>query len=109
MNNSGVQQKWARELIVKLDLKGNEAILDIGCGDGKITAEIAERLPDGYITGVDKSRDMIETARESFPKKKYNNLDFKKCDAEKLEFTEEFDIVFSNATLHWIKEHIPVL
>jgi len=49
--NSAVQQSWARELIAKLNLRGDEHILDVGCGDGKVTAEIARALPDGSATG----------------------------------------------------------
>jgi len=107
--HSSAQQKWARELISKLELKGNEKVLDIGCGDGKNTAEIASKLPNGSIVEVDISKEMIELAIESFPHKTYKNMKFKLCDASKLNFEEEFDIIFSNATLHWIIDHLPVL
>ena len=49
------QQKWARELIQKISLKGTEKILDLGCGDGKVTAEISKIVSEGSIIGVDKS------------------------------------------------------
>ena len=49
--NSVVQQTWARELIAKFNLRGDEHILDVGCGDGKVTAEIARALPRGSVTG----------------------------------------------------------
>jgi len=104
-NNSRPQQDWARELIAKLDLKGNERVLDIGCGDGKITAEIAQILKEGSVTGVDSSKEMIDLAIENFPGNTYKNLSFIMCDAKKLNFDNEFDIVFSNATFHWIKNH----
>jgi trans-aconitate methyltransferase len=58
--SSGVQQQWARELISKLGLKGNERLLDIGSGDGKVTAEIAGCLPNGSVIGIDSSEAMIE-------------------------------------------------
>lgn len=108
-DNSSAQQKWARELIAKMELKGNEAVLDIGCGDGKITAEISKRLPHGSIIGVDNSKEMIDLSNKNYPHNKYKNVSFKLCDAKKLIFNNEFDIVFSNATLHWIKDHVPVL
>jgi trans-aconitate methyltransferase len=108
-DNSAVQQKWARELITKIRLKGNETVLDIGCGDGKITAEIAKKLPDGSIIGVDNSREMIDSANKNFPQETYKNVLFKLCDAKKLNFNNEFDIIFSNATLHWVENHILVL
>ena len=52
-SNSVVQQSWARELIARLALRGDEKILDVGCGDGKVTAEIARAVPDGSVTGAD--------------------------------------------------------
>lgn len=107
--HSSAQQVWAKELIAKLQLKGSESILDIGCGDGKMTVEIAAQLPEGDVLGVDSSPDMIALARKKFPQSKYSNLSFKLADANHLPFAEQFDIVFSNAALHWIKDHGPVI
>ncbi len=107
--HSGAQQEWARELISKLKLHGYESVLDIGCGDGKITAEIARQLPDGKILGVDNSKDMIELAGKKFMPGKHPNLSFELADARQLPFRKEFDIIFSNAALHWIKDHRPVI
>jgi trans-aconitate 2-methyltransferase len=107
--HSRAQQAWARELIVKLNLRGDEHMLDVGCGDGKITAEIAGYLGNGSITGVDNSAAMIELAGQNFPHDKYPNISFLLMDANELLYTEKFDIVFSNAVLHWIHEHKPVL
>jgi trans-aconitate methyltransferase len=103
------QQKWARELITKLNLQGDEHILDIGCGDGKVTAEIAMNVPDGKVVGMDSSSSMIELAQNEFPQEKYENLSFKTGDARKFSFNERFDLIFSNATLHWVIDHQPVL
>ncbi len=107
--HSSAQQGWGRELISKLDLQGYEAVLDIGCGDGKITAEIAEHLPDGEILGVDSSADMLALARKEFPWAKYPNLSFQQLDARELACEAEFDVIFSNAALHWLQDHRPVL
>ena len=57
--NSAVQQTWARELIAQLNLRGSEHILDVGCGDGKVTAEIARAVPRGAAIGIDASPQMI--------------------------------------------------
>jgi len=65
--NSQNQLRWAQELIPKLKLIGNEALLDIGCGDGKITAEIAKCLPEGRAVGIDSSTQMINLAQSTFP------------------------------------------
>ena len=107
--NSANQTRWARELIPKLELKGNERLLDIGCGDGKITAELAKNLPRGEAVGIDSSQDMINLAKATFPQNTHPNLSFQKMDACKMEFEEHFDWAFSNAALHWIIDQHPVL
>lgn len=106
--HSSAQQAWARELIAKLGLKGHETVLDLGCGDGKVTAEIAGQLTDGEVLGVDSSADMIELALKAFSQQ-HTNLSFKLGDARRLAFEERFDVIFSNAALHWVKDHGPVL
>lgn len=99
------QQVWARELISKSQLKGTQSVLDLGCGDGKVTAELAAGLPAGKVTGVDYSPDMIATATETFPPSQYPNLSFAVMDATQIRFAGTFDLVFSNAALHWVKDH----
>jgi trans-aconitate methyltransferase len=107
--SSSEQQKWAQELILKLGLKGSERVLDIGCGDGKVTAELAKRLSSGSVLGIDNSEEQIRFAQKNFPSKKFPNISFKIMDARNLNFNGEFDVVFSNATLHWVTDHLPVL
>lgn len=107
--NSVVQQTWARELIAKLKLRGNEHILDVGCGDGKVTAEIACALPRGSATGVDASPQMIKYAQKTFPSKKFPNLEFHVMDARKIKFDRQFGFIFSNAALHWVDDHPAIL
>jgi len=107
--NSAVQQTWARELIARLKLRGDEHILDVGCGDGKITAEIAHAVPRGLATGVDASQEMIEFAQKAFPPGKKPNLEFRVVDARKIKYARRFDFVFSNAALHWVDDHQAIL
>lgn len=107
--NSTAQLGWARELIGKLGLAGNERVLDIGCGDGKVSAEIARIVSDGEVVGVDLSEDMVSLASASFSRTEWPNLRFARAHASDLHFRAEFDVVFSNATLHWVKDHRPVL
>jgi trans-aconitate methyltransferase len=97
------------ELIAKLVLQGNEIILDIGCGDGKITAEIANHVPNGLVLGIDSSQEMIGFAQTKFPTNNFPNLAFQYGDAAKLNFHNEFDVIASFACLHWISDHIAVL
>ncbi|HEY8097467.1 MAG TPA: class I SAM-dependent methyltransferase, partial [Methylobacter sp.] len=107
--NSQAQQKWARELIANLNLAGVEDILDLGCGDGKVTAEIAGLVGDGSVVGVDNSMQMIELAKEKYSQDQHPNLSFQVMDASDLSFEGCFDLVFSNAALHWVKNHKPVI
>ena len=107
--NSVVQQTWARELIAKLNLRGDESILDVGCGDGKVTAELARASPDGLVVGTDASPQMIAFAKRTFPAKKNPNLKFQVMDARKIKFARQFDVIFSNAALHWVDDHEKVL
>ena len=104
-----MQQTWARELIAKLNLHGDEHILDVGCGDGKVTAEIARALPRGSVTGADASPQMIEFAKKNFPTTGFPNLRFRVMDARKIKFDRQFDLVFSNAALHWVDNHQAIL
>ena len=106
---SAEQQNWGRELLDKLNLKGDEKVLDIGCGDGRLTAEIARRLPAGFALGVDNSGNMIAFARQRYKADAHPNLRFQVGDALSLPFRDEFDVVFSNAALHWVRGHLPVL
>jgi trans-aconitate methyltransferase len=103
--NSSVQQSWARELISKFDLCGDENILDVGCGDGKVTAEIANAVPRGSATGIDASAEMIGFAKKTFSAGKYSNLKFRVMDARKIKSDRRFDLIFSNAALHWVDDH----
>ncbi len=107
--NSANQYAWAKELIPKLKLQGDDVLLDIGCGDGKITAEIAKHLPNGKAVGVDSSPQMIKLAKTTFPSEEYTNLSFQVMDARHLTFQAEFDVAFSNAALHWILDQKTVL
>jgi trans-aconitate methyltransferase len=87
----------AKGLVDLLAPHAGERILDLGCGTGTLTAEIAKRGAE--ICGVDQSQEMISQARKKFP-----TLKFEVLDARELRFSAEFDAVFSNAVLHWIPE-----
>jgi trans-aconitate 2-methyltransferase len=107
--SSSAQFKWAMDLESKLEFRGDENVLDIGCGDGKITASIAARVPMGQVLGIDLSKEMIDFARSKYPKHDYQNLSFQQKNASHLDFENEFDVVVSFASLHWVKDQIPVL
>jgi trans-aconitate methyltransferase len=88
--------EFGRDVLTLLDPQPGERILDVGCGTGQLTAEIARA--GATPTGIDSSPDMIEQARGNFPDIRFEVHDV--CD---LPFQSEFDAVFSNAVLHWVK------
>lgn len=96
------QKAWGKRLIAELQFRGDEKILDLGCGDGVLAAELAKFVPDGFVLGIDASENMIETARKDHAGA---NVRFELFDINTIDFESEFDLVFSNATLHWIKDH----
>jgi trans-aconitate 2-methyltransferase len=101
---SGLQQEMAEEQLARLTLEGGERVLDVGCGDGKITAEIAAQVPRGSVLGVDPSRDMIAFASKRFGGTDHANLRFEVADARRLPYRNEFDLVVSFNALHWVPE-----
>ncbi len=101
---SSLQEAMAQEVIALLDLKNAGRILDVGCGDGKITAQIASRCPQGSVVGIDPSREMIGFAESHFGPATLPNLRFEVADARCLPFQNEFDLVVSFNALHWIPE-----
>jgi trans-aconitate methyltransferase len=100
------QKAWGKKLIAELQFEGGQKILDLGCGDGVLTAELAKFVPDGFVLGIDASESMIETARKDHAGA---NVRFELLDINAIDFESEFDLVFSNATLHWVKDHRKLL
>jgi trans-aconitate methyltransferase len=101
---SSLQAALAEEHLGRLALAGAERVLDIGCGDGKITAEIAALVPHGSVLGVDPSQDMIDFATRHFGTPTRPNLRFEVADVRRLTNREEFDRVVSFNALHWVPE-----
>jgi trans-aconitate 2-methyltransferase len=100
-SSSAPQREWGTKLISKLKLRGNEIILDLGCGNGLTTYELANKVPNGKVIGIDSSNSMIEIAKSH----KTDNMEFILMDMEFMDFENDFDVVFSNAALHWILNH----
>ena len=103
--NSSSQKHAAADLMKFVELKGHESILDVGCGDGKITAEIAAKVPKGSVIGLDISPSMITFAKTAFPKQSFPNLHFFIKDAQQINYAEKFDLIFSFTALQWIQDH----
>jgi trans-aconitate 2-methyltransferase len=90
-------------------LDGTERVLDIGCGDGKVTAEIARRLTRGSVLGIDPSTRMIAFAKTHWTGPDHRNLAFAVADAAALPYRAEFDLVVSFNALHWVRDQAAAL
>src|SRR3954469_22690664 len=101
---SALQQAMAAEVLALLDVKDAKSILDLGCGNGRITAEIASRVPEGRVVGVDASADMISLARQQYGPSVQPNLSFEVGDIRRIGYVEKFDLAVSFNALHWIPE-----
>ncbi|MBA2649653.1 MAG: class I SAM-dependent methyltransferase [Legionella sp.] len=99
-NSIKLQQTSAIELIDKLEFKPNCKILDVGCGDGKITVRIAEKFPGSVIIGTDLSEDMITLAKQDHAG--IDSVQFLVQNAEKSLYKKTFDWVFSFFCLQWV-------
>ncbi len=102
--HSDQQYSRASELLDPFHFDVSATVLDIGCGDGRITAEIANRVPQGKVIGIDASLNMIHLARESFPKAAFPNLEFHCIKAEEIPFVEQFDKIVCFNCLLWVRK-----
>lgn len=98
---SDPQVEWALEQLERLPLGGDEVVLDAGCGSGRITAELAKRVPHGRVYGVDAAPSMVEHTRDALG----DRATVLCQDLAELVLPEPVDAVFSNATFHWIHDH----
>ena len=94
-------QALGHEVLERLRLRGDETVLDAGCGSGRLTADLLDRLPRGRVYAVDGSPRMAELARERLG----NRATVWVSDLLELEAPEPVDVVFSAATFHWIADH----
>ena len=109
---SGLQAAMAEQVLVLLRgrLRGDERVLDLGCGNGKVTREVAALVPRGSVIGVDASAKMVEFAQGAASTDSgdrgaaHPNLRFEVRDARRLTFRHEFDLVVSFNALHWVPE-----
>ena len=97
---SGPQREWAPAVIDRLELRGDETVLDAGCGSGAVTRLLLDRLPYGRVIAVDVSPEMVAKARETLP-----DVDVRQAELQELELEAPVDAVFSNAVFHWVPDH----
>ncbi len=98
---SGPQLSWGMEVLERLELSGDEAALDAGCGSGRVTEELSKRLPTGRVIAVDGSAAMVAKARERLGAR----AEYLVADLAELQVEQPVDLVFSTATFHWIPDH----
>lgn len=98
---SGPMEALGLGVLARLELDGTETVLDAGCGSGRITATLIERLPYGHAIGVDESASMIAAARRRLG----DEADLRVADLLGLELEEPVDAILSTATFHWIADH----
>jgi trans-aconitate 2-methyltransferase len=118
---SGPMEELGREVLSRLHLGGDETVLDAGCGSGRITQALIERLPQGSVIAVDASPSMVASARERLSEYEVSRaagedpvglgtgsrgrVDIRVGDLLELDLGEQVDAVFSTATFHWISDH----
>lgn len=100
---SSPQTRWGAGLLERMALRGDEVAIDAGCGTGRVTALLLERLPEGTVLAVDGSEAMVEAAGRRFAGDP--RVSVERRDLTSLEVAETVDLVFSTATFHWIPDH----
>lgn len=99
------QVSWGKKVLSRLRLRGDEVVLDAGCGTGRLTAELAEALPHGRVVAIDLSQNMLKSAREHLGEAFRWHVNLVTCDLLRLPFKRVFNGIVSTAALHWVLDH----
>lgn len=102
---SGPQVSWGKKVVARLQLRGDETLLDAGCGTGRLTAELLHALPDGRVVALDVSRNMLHSARENLQPEFGERAQFVAADLPQIPFDNAFDGIVSTAAFHWVLDH----
>jgi trans-aconitate 2-methyltransferase len=98
---SGPMEALGQAVLGRVELAGEELVLDAGCGSGRVTETLIERLPRGRVIAVDQSSSMVAAARRRLGER----ADVRVCDLLELDLGERVDVILSTATFHWIGDH----
>jgi trans-aconitate 2-methyltransferase len=103
---SAPQFSWGKKVVERLSVRGDETVLDAGCGTGKLTRELLLLLPRGRVVALDLSRNMLSAARENLVPEFAGRAEFVAADLQHLPFQDVFQGIFSTAAFHWVPDHI---
>ncbi len=98
------QQSWGEKVLASLELRGDETVMDAGCGSGRMSARLLERLPNGHVVALDASPAMLEVARRELSRFG-ERVSFVRAELARDELPSGMDVVFSTATFHWVHDH----
>ena len=102
---SAPQTFWGQKVLDRLHVAGDERAIDAGCGSGRLTSELMERLPGGRLIAIDRSWNMLMTARANLRPVLGSRVSFAQVSLPDMPFSNWADLVFSTATFHWVKDH----
>lgn len=105
---SDPHQTWGARALAMLRVRGDETAIDCGCGTGRLTAELLERLPDGRVIAIDRSQNMLDVARDFLTPRFGDRVSFRQSNLQELDrvsLGEQVDLIFSTATFHWVLDH----
>ena len=102
---SNPMQTWGEAIVAQLPLRGDETALDLGCGDGRLTYFLLQRLPTGHVIAVDRSANMLEAAKQRLSAEFDGRVAYVQQSLEQIAYDQTIDLAFSNAAFHWIKDH----
>jgi trans-aconitate 2-methyltransferase len=102
---SAAQVSWGKRVLARVSLRGDETVLDAGCGTGRLTRDLLEALPRGRVLALDLSQNMIDAARAYLEPDFGGRVEFLCCDLQSLPFDQKFDGIFSTASFHWVRDH----
>ncbi|MBV8053400.1 MAG: methyltransferase domain-containing protein [Acidobacteriaceae bacterium] len=103
---SSPQLSWGKKVLATLQLRGDEVVMDAGCGSGRLIAELLESLPKGRVVGIDLSQNMLATAHDHLRSQFSTRAQFVAADLQDLPFEHVFDGIFSTAAFHWVPDHL---
>jgi trans-aconitate methyltransferase len=102
---SAPQTTWGQKVLSRLQVRGDERAIDAGCGSGRLTADLMRRLPGGALVAIDRSWNMLITARANLRPEFGARVRFLQVSLPDLPFSSYADLVFSTATFHWVRNH----